>query len=229
MRIQGEQKYVLLAGMTGFLLGICSANLWMKQYVLDIGILNQYFLEQYNRADIVYEAYLWYLVKSRGTPFVLLLAAAGTRYRKTAVMLAAVWLGFCFGMVICTAIIKLGSKGIVLIVTALAPQGIFYAMAGIVLFRYMLEYPMVRWDAGRSIRLGLFLMLGIITECYVNPVLTGLFLKTLYIQKCRIKEPIHEKICFISCIGSFLSGKSVNICRRIQITGECSKETGISG
>ena len=49
------------------------------------------------------------------------------------------------------------------------------------------------------------------------------------IQKCRIKEPIHEKICFISCIGSFLCGKSVNICRRIQITGECSKETGISG
>ena len=122
---------------------------------------------------------LWYLVKSRGTPFVLLLAAAGTRYRKTAVMLTVVWLGFCFGMVICMAIIKLGSKGIVLIVTALAPQGIFYAMAGIVLFRYMLEYPMVRWDAGRSIRLGLFLMLGIITECYVNPVLTGLFLKTL--------------------------------------------------
>ena len=107
MRIQGEQKYVLLAGMTGFLLGICSANLWMKQYVLDIGILNQYFLEQYNRADIVYEAYLWYLVKSRGTPFVLLLAAAGTRYRKTAVMLTVVWLGFCFGMVICMAIIKL--------------------------------------------------------------------------------------------------------------------------
>ena len=143
MRIQGEQKYVLLAGMTGFLLGICSANLWMKQYVLDIGILNQYFLEQYNQADIVYEAYLWYLVKSRGTPFVLLLAAAGTRYRKMAVMLTVVCLGFCFGIVICMA------------------------------------YPMVRWDAGRSIRLGLFLMLGIITECYVNPVLTGLFLKTL--------------------------------------------------
>ena len=38
-------------------------------------------------------------------------------------MLAVVWLGFCFGMVICMAIIKLGSKGIVLIVTALAPQG----------------------------------------------------------------------------------------------------------
>ena len=215
MRIQGEQKYVLLAGMTGFLLGICSANLWMKQYVLDIGILNQYFLEQYNRADIVYEAYLWYLVKSRGTPFVLLLAAAGTRYRKTAVMLTVVWLGFCFGMVICMAIIKLGSKGIVLIVTALAPQGIFYAMAGIVLFRYMLEYPMVRWDHYRVLcKSGTYRLV---------------FEDTVNIQKCRIKEPIHGKICFISCIGSFLCGKSVNICRRIQITGECSKETGISG
>ena len=53
------------------MLGICSANLWMKQYVLDIGILNQYFLEQYNRADIVYEAYCGIWLKSRGTPFVL--------------------------------------------------------------------------------------------------------------------------------------------------------------
>ena len=49
MKIQTKQKYVLLAGMTGFVLGICSANLWMKEYILDIGIFNQFFLEQYNR------------------------------------------------------------------------------------------------------------------------------------------------------------------------------------
>lgn len=48
MKIQTKQKYVLLAGMTGFVLGICSANLWMKEYILDIGIFNQFFLEQYN-------------------------------------------------------------------------------------------------------------------------------------------------------------------------------------
>ena len=228
MRIQGEQKYVLLAGMTGFLLGICSANLWMKQYVLDIGILNQYFLEQYNRADIVYEAYLWYLVKSRGTPFVLLLAAAGTRYRKTAVMLTVVWLGFCFGMVICMAIIKLGSKGIVLIVTALAPQGILYGRDRVIPLYAGIsngemgcgkKYP--AWpvpDAGDHYRV-----------LCKSGTYRLVFEDTVNIQKCRIKEPIHGKICFISCIGSFLCGKSVNICRRIQITGECSKETGISG
>ena len=101
--------------MTGFVLGICSANLWMKQYVLDIGILNQYFLEQYNQTDIVYEAYLWYLVKSRGTPFVLLLAAAGTRYRKTCSYAGSgmAWILFWYGDLYghCT---DLGSKGIVL-------------------------------------------------------------------------------------------------------------------
>lgn len=179
MKIQGEQKYVLLAGIAGFLLGICSANLWMRQYVLDIGIFNQYFLEQCSRTDIVYEEYLWYLLKSRGVVLVILMAAAGTRYRKMTVMLTSLWMGFCFGLVICTAIIKLGAKGIVLTVTALMPQGLFYAMAGILLFRYMLEYPMVRWDSGKSIRLGLFVMLGILAECYVNPVIVGLFLKTI--------------------------------------------------
>ena len=55
MKIQTKQKYVFLAGMTGFVLGICSANLWMKEYILDIGIFNQFFLEQYNRLEIVYE------------------------------------------------------------------------------------------------------------------------------------------------------------------------------
>ena len=62
MKIQTKQKYVLLAGMTGFVLGICSANLCMKEYILDIGIFNQFFLEQYNRLEIVYEEFFWYLI-----------------------------------------------------------------------------------------------------------------------------------------------------------------------
>ena len=118
MKIQTKQKYVLLAGMTGFVLGICSANLWMKEYILDIGIFNQFFLEQYNRLEIVYEEYFWYLIKNRGVFLLILTAAAGTRYRKSAVILTVIWLGFCVGMVICTAIARLGIKGIVLCVIA---------------------------------------------------------------------------------------------------------------
>ena len=64
MKIQTKQKYVLLAGVTGFVLGICSANLWMKEYILDIGIFNQFFLEQYNRLEIVYEEYFWCIGQS---------------------------------------------------------------------------------------------------------------------------------------------------------------------
>ena len=161
MKIQTKQKYVLLAGMTGFVLGICSANLWMKEYILDIGIFNQFFLEQYNRLEIVYEEYFWYLIKNRG------------------VILTVIWLGFCVGMVICAAIARLGIKGIVLCVIAVMPQGVFYILSGILLFEYMLEYPVVRWNSGKTIKLIMLVLLGMITECYVNPVIIRMFLKTL--------------------------------------------------
>ena len=166
MKIQTKQKYVLLAGMTGFVLGICSANLWMKEYILDIGIFNQFFLEQYNRLEIVYEEYFWYLIKNRGVFLLILTAAAGTRYRKSAVILTVIWLGFCVGMVICCVI-------------AVMPQGVFYILSGILLFEYMLEYPVVRWNSGKTIKLIMLVLLGMITECYVNPVIIRMFLKTL--------------------------------------------------
>ena len=148
MKIQTKQKYVLLAGMTGFVLGICSANLWMKEYILDIGIFNQFFLEQYNRLEIVYEEYFWYLIKNRGVFLLILTAAAGI-------------------------------KGIVLCVIAVMPQGVFYILSGILLFEYMLEYPVVRWNSGKTIKLIMLVLLGMITECYVNPVIIRMFLKTL--------------------------------------------------
>ena len=166
MRIQGEQKYVLLAGMTGFLLGICSANLWMKQYVLDIGILNQYFRKQRDRTHR-------YRTRTTGN----LLCNGRDR-------VIPLYAGISNGEMGC------GKK-----------------------------YP--AWpvpDAGDHYRV-----------LCKSGTYRLVFEDTVNIQKCRIKEPIHGKICFISCIGSFLCGKSVNICRRIQITGKCSKETGISG
>ena len=139
----------------------------------------EFFLEQYNRLEIVYEEYFWYLIKNRGVFLLILTAAAGTRYRKSAVILTVIWLGFCVGMVICTAIARLGIKGIVLCVIAVMPQGVFYILSGILLFEYMLEYPVVRWNSGKTIKLIMLVLLGMITECYVNPVIIRMFLKTL--------------------------------------------------
>lgn len=179
MKIQEWQKYVCLAAMSGFVLGICGANLWMKEYVLDIGIFNQYFLEEYSRTEIIYKDYLWYLLKCRAVPVILLFAAAGTRYRRWAVIAISLWLGFSVGLVTCAAITKMGIRGMILILISTLPQGVFYVMAGIVLCRYMLEYPLVRWNLAKSIKLAIFVLAGIVTECYVNPVIIKIFLKTL--------------------------------------------------
>ena len=85
------------------------------------------------------------LIKNRGVFLLILTAAAGTRYRKSAVILTVIWLGFCVGMVICTAIARLGIKGIVLCVIAVMPQGVFYILSGILLFEYMLN---ILWSGG---------------------------------------------------------------------------------
>lgn len=179
MEIRKWQKCIFLAAMTGFITGICSANLWMKDYILNIGIFNQYFLEQYSRIEIVYKDYLWYLFKSRAIPVMILSAAAGTRYRNLAVIVTSMWLGYCFGMVICAAIVKMGIKGVILILISLIPQGIFYMLAGVLLCRYMTGYPRVGWNFGKAIKLAVFMTLGIVSECYVNPVVIKMFLKTL--------------------------------------------------
>ena len=190
-------------GMTGFLLGICSANLWMKQYVLDIGILNQYFLEQYNQTDIVYEAYLWYLVKTRGTPFVLLLAAAGTRYRKTAVMLTVGWLWFWYGNLYGNHKIRkqrdrthryrTRTTGNLL---CNGRDRVIPLYAGISNGEMGCGKKYPAWpvpDAGDHCRV-----------LCKSGTYRLVFEDTVNIQKCRIKEPIHGKICFISCIGFFV-------------------------
>ena len=179
MEVRKWQKYILLAVMTGFITGICSGNLWMKDYILNIGIFNQYFLEQYSRIEVVYKDYLWYLVKSRTVPVVIFSAAAGTRYRSVTAIVTSTWLGFCFGMVMCAAIVKMGIRGVMLVLFSLIPQGIFYIMAGILLCQYMVGYPLVRWNSGKGIKVAAFVILGIATECYVNPIIMKLFIKTL--------------------------------------------------
>ena len=120
MKKLSMKNYVFAVGIAGFLAGSVCVNLWMKEYIWDIGIFHEFFLEQYQQMDIRTEAYLWYLIKVRSIPLVILAAVSGTRYKKAAVLLSILWAGFCAGMVLCTAIARLQLKGIVLCLVALA-------------------------------------------------------------------------------------------------------------
>lgn len=179
MKKLSVKRCVFAAGMAGFITGILCANLWMKEYVLNIGIFHEFFLEQYQQKDIRTEAYLWYLIRTRSMPMLALAVLSQTRYRKMVVVLAVLWTGFCMGIILCTAILKLKLKGIVLCMFTLIPHGLFYAAGYIVLFRYMLEYPVTNWNNAKTLKWVSVMAAGIISEYYINPVIVHIFLKTL--------------------------------------------------
>ena len=106
-------------------------------------------------------------------------ALSQTRYRKTVAMLVVLWMGFCMGLILCTAILKLKLKGIVLCMFTLIPHGLFYAAGYIMLFRYMLEYPVTGWNKVKTLKWMLIMTTGIVSEYYINPVIVHIFLKTL--------------------------------------------------
>ena len=93
------------------------------------GIFSTYFLEQYQSVDIVAGEYLWYLIRVRVIPFLVLSGLALTKARKAAAVLFLVWTGISGGILISLAVIDMGIKGSILCITGMLPQFIFYIPA----------------------------------------------------------------------------------------------------
>nr|WP_153921735.1 stage II sporulation protein M [Faecalicatena contorta] len=165
--------------MPGFLLGILYVNLIMKQYTAEPGIFSDYFLKQYQSVSIVAEEYIWYLIKIRAVPFLILLGLAFTKMRKAASIAFLVWTGFSSGMLLSMAVLSMGIKGSILCIVGILPQFLLYVPAYMVIIWYSYTYPQNKWNTQKSIFLGLTMLVGIILEAYVNPILMQGYLRTL--------------------------------------------------
>ena len=144
-----------------------------------MGILSEYFLNQYSADDIETAEYLWYVVRIRMAPVLLLGALGCTRLRKGVVAAFILWTGFSSGLLFTSAVIKMGVKGIILCLIALIPQFLFYAAGYLALLWYLYTYPQIRWNLTKTVIFLLLLAVGMLLECYVNPVLMQLFIRTL--------------------------------------------------
>lgn len=72
MKVQEIKKYFVLFYMFGFLAGILSANFIAGEYLADLGIFHEFFMEQYMQTPIDNSEYFWYLLRLRITPLVIL-------------------------------------------------------------------------------------------------------------------------------------------------------------
>ena len=170
---------MILLFMAGFLGGILYTNLISRDYVAALGIFSDYFLNQYIQTDIERSSFLWYLIKVRMVPLLGVILLAGTRVRRAAVIAVLLWTGFLCGMIFTSASLKMGARGIALCIAALFPQAVFYGVGYAVLLTGLYYYPKVGWNFQKTIAVLLAICMGVAVECYINPVLVKLFLKTV--------------------------------------------------
>ncbi len=175
--VKNYGKVMILYYMAGFLSGILYTNLISKDYAASLGIFNDYFLNQYVQAELTGGPYLWYLIKIRVAPLSGILLFRMERIRKLAAVVFLIWTGFLCGMIFTSAAMRLGIKGIVLCLSALLPQAVFYGAGYAVLLMGLYYYPKINWNFQKTIAVFLAICIGVALECYMSPVLVKIILK----------------------------------------------------
>lgn len=179
MRIFHSKKQLAAFFMPGFVLGIIYMNFIADKYMAEPGIFNEYFLNQFQTVYIDAKEYIWYLLKVRVLPIVILYALSNTRASKLSAVLYVLWTGITGGILVTSAVDSLGLKGSFLCMTGLFPQFAFYIPAYMILLWYCYNAPGNSWNRQKTIFVILCMAVGIISELYINPVFVKAFLSVL--------------------------------------------------
>lgn len=174
------KNLLVLLGFSGLLLGIVAANLLFKGYVDQVRTLITAYIDRFLSANVHFQTLLFYLLRIRMFPILLLAVCGNTRWRNGAMSLYSIWIGFSAGMFVSLITIESGLSGILLTLTALLPQYLIYIPAILLLFFGILQ-------RGRQLEIGrdcsydrlryvlviaivcLLMFLGIWMEASVNP------------------------------------------------------------
>lgn len=180
-----EQWAVLIA----FFLGCILTNFWGRDLLATYGILNDYFLSQYSYYPRDSNRLLCHILFERGKAAFAIFLLGRVMQGKVFSLLMKSVASALLGFLLTASVISLGIRGIPICMCGLFPQWVFYVA---VLFYYAncRKDAEIVWEGGRyagntyrhlvrSILLFLGMMLGIVTECYVNPILLTYILKIL--------------------------------------------------
>ena len=94
----------------------------------------------------------------------------GTKSRKIAAYLFLLWAGLASGMILTSALLMLGVKGLILCVISMLPHFLCYIPAYAMLLLYLFRYPVSEWNSTKTLSFVLFLTMGIALECIVENV-----------------------------------------------------------
>lgn len=162
-------------------------NFLGKDMLATYGILNDYFLNQYSYRAIDGNRLFCHILMERGRMSVIVFlfgrVLRGSLFSLLAKSIAAAEMGF----LLTVAVINLGAGGILICLSALFPQWLFY-FGVLFYFANCKKDEASGWAGagyandvvGQLIR-GIILLLGmatgVVAECYVNPVILAYVLK----------------------------------------------------
>lgn len=181
MKIFQKEKQMLLLCMVGFFVGIIGANIYFKCYGISDYISKICERGNVNTASSFYKEYMLYILYKRSVIIILAFFSCLTKCKKILISLLLVWTGFSTGIVLVLAVIDKGIFGVVLCIAALMPQAVFYLMSYYIVFRYVFEFPNIRWNMLKTIFVIISLLTGVATEVVLNPILMN-FINSLLKQ-----------------------------------------------
>jgi len=168
---KNKNQLLIMFLAVGFLVGIIYENMISKGGGVSVELCQSYFLNQIGQIDIITEEYLWYVIRARVVPFLLLLLLSTLRWKKTIVSVWTSCAGFLFGMLLVSSVIQLGIKGILFCFAICLPHMIFYVMAYGMYLMYLYKYPRGNWNKAKTVFVVLMMVLGIVLEAYLGPII----------------------------------------------------------
>ena len=144
------------------------------------GIFSEYFLNQYASLEIDGQRLFRYVGGYRCSQYVLLVCCGAVPAAPVLVGAFLFFLGMTWGTMISISTVRLGLKGVLICVAGVVPQILFYLPA----FGWILLWI---WNGGSSrkkywflVGTGVFFLLfGIVTEVYLNPLLLQQILRKM--------------------------------------------------
>lgn len=180
MRIQELKKCVALLLFLGFVGGIIFTNFCLVDYVAEMGILTNIFVDNYRTTQINLMEYAFYLIKMRVLCFVCLLVCSGTKVKNLCFFIFSLWTGFGLGIIFTSASIKMGLRGIIFCILTLMPHYPLYWMGFLIIFNNGNAINKEGMDIVKIVAVGFLLMAGIILEALVNPVIVQFATGTIH-------------------------------------------------
>ena len=113
------------------------------------------------------------VVKKRYVWILLGILVCQTLFSRILFYAGAVYLAFTSAVTVCALTMHAGGYGILRFFGLIFPQGIFYALAGYLLWTVVSE-PVDGKEKLRSWAMIIFMMLGILTEIFMNPRISAL-------------------------------------------------------